>query len=80
MIAKLCHWLGVALGLVVILPVKFYQIAIGPLLPRVCKYHPSCSEYFVQAVTKYGAVRGSCKGIWRICRCNPFVRGGYDPP
>ena len=80
MIAKLCHWLGVALGLVVILPVKFYQIAIGPLLPKVCKYHPSCSEYFLQAVAKYGAVRGSCKGIWRICRCNPFVRGGYDPP
>jgi putative membrane protein insertion efficiency factor len=80
MIAKLFRGLGIALGLVVILPVRFYQFVIGPLLPKVCKFHPSCSEYFVQAVQKYGAVRGSCKGIWRICRCNPFVRGGYDPP
>jgi putative membrane protein insertion efficiency factor len=80
MIAKLCRGLGIALGLFVILPVRFYQFVIGPLLPKVCKFHPSCSEYFVQAVQKYGAVRGSCKGIWRICRCNPFVRGGYDPP
>jgi uncharacterized protein len=80
MIAHIGRWLGIALGLLVILPVRFYQIAIGPLLPKVCKYHPSCSEYFVEAVKKYGALHGSCKGIWRICRCNPFVRGGYDPP
>lgn len=63
-----------------IMPVRFYQTVIGPLLPRMCKFQPSCSEYFIQAVHKHGPVRGACKGVWRICRCNPWNRGGYDPP
>ena len=63
-----------------ILPVRFYQLVLGPLLPKVCRFHPSCSDYFIQAVEKHGAVRGSVKGLWRICRCNPWNRGGYDPP
>ena len=63
-----------------VLPVRFYQVAIGPLLPKVCRFHPSCSEYFIQAVEKHGAVRGAVKGIRRICRCHPWNRGGYDPP
>ena len=63
-----------------ILPVRFYQFVIGPLLPKVCRFHPSCSEYFIQAVEKHGALRGSVKGLWRICRCHPWNRGGYDPP
>ena len=44
-----------------------------------CKYYPSCSEYTKQAVEKYGAFKGSILGIWRILRCNPFSKGGYDP-
>lgn len=64
----------------VLLPVRFYQIVLGPMLPKVCRFHPSCSDYFVQAVDKYGPVRGIAKGMWRICRCNPLSRGGYDPP
>ncbi len=60
--------------------VRFYQIAIRPVLPAVCRFHPSCSEYMILAVQKYGPVRGACKGVWRICRCNPWTRGGYDPP
>jgi putative membrane protein insertion efficiency factor len=67
-------------GFVLILPVRFYQIVIGPLLPKVCKFEPSCSEYFIQAVQKYGPFRGGCRGVWRICRCNPWNHGGYDPP
>jgi len=63
-----------------LLPVRFYQVVIGPLLPKVCRFHPSCSDYFIQAVEKHGAVRGAVKGLWRICRCNPLSRGGYDPP
>ena len=63
-----------------ILPVRFYQLVIGPLLPKVCRFHPSCSDYFILAVEKHGALRGSMKGMWRICRCNPWNRGGYDPP
>ena len=63
-----------------ILPVRFYQVVIGPLLPKVCRFHPSCSDYFIQAVEKHGALRGTMKGMWRICRCHPWNRGGYDPP
>lgn len=44
-----------------------------------CKYYPTCSEYTKQAIQKYGTWKGSLKGIWRILRCNPFSKGGYDP-
>ena len=63
-----------------LLPVRFYQIAIGPLLPKVCRFEPSCSEYFILAVHKHGPVKGAAKGVWRVCRCNPFSVGGHDPP
>ncbi len=60
--------------------VRGYQIVLRPILPSVCRFEPSCSEYFILAVQKYGPWRGACKGAWRICRCNPFGRGGLDPP
>jgi putative membrane protein insertion efficiency factor len=60
--------------------VRFYQVFIGPLLGKHCRFTPSCSNYFIQAVQKYGAMRGGLKGAWRICRCHPFNPGGYDPP
>jgi len=60
--------------------VRFYQYVLRPVLPAVCRFEPSCSEYFIQAVHKYGPVRGACKGVGRICRCNPWNPGGYDPP
>jgi uncharacterized protein len=66
--------------LLLILPVRLYQACISPLMPPVCRFYPSCSEYFIMAVQKHGPVRGACKGVWRICRCNPFSRGGFDPP
>jgi putative membrane protein insertion efficiency factor len=66
--------------LLLILPVRLYQVCISPLLPRVCRFQPSCSEYFILAVQKHGPLRGACKGVWRVCRCNPFTRGGFDPP
>ena len=59
--------------------VRFYQRNISPLSPPSCRYSPSCSEYMVQAVKKYGALKGSLMGIARILRCHPFVKGGYDP-
>jgi uncharacterized protein len=80
MIATLAALFRSVLAFVLILPVRFYQLILGPLLPKVCIYDPSCSEYFVLAVKKHGPLRGACKGVWRICRCNPFNRGGYDPP
>jgi len=60
--------------------VRAYQTVLRPILPSVCRFEPSCSEYFIQAVQKYGPLRGACKGAWRICRCNPFCQGGLDPP
>ena len=60
-------------------PIRAYQRHISPLLPRRCKYYPSCSEYAVQAVERFGILRGFVLAGWRLLRCNPFSRGGYDP-
>ncbi|MBL8827298.1 MAG: membrane protein insertion efficiency factor YidD [Planctomycetaceae bacterium] len=60
--------------------VRLYQIFLSPIFGRFCRFQPTCSNYFIGAVQKYGAVRGSIKGIARICRCHPFHPGGYDPP
>ena len=65
-------------GLLIVL-VRMYQQALSPLVGRQCRFVPTCSEYFVQAVRKKGALRGAAAGLWRIVRCNPFSRGGYDP-
>jgi len=59
--------------------IRVYQRAISPALPRRCKYHPTCSEYAVQAVQSYGILRGTVLAAWRLLRCNPFSHGGYDP-
>ena len=60
--------------------VRIYQYTLSPLLGRHCRFEPSCSAYFIQSVQKHGAIRGTLRGIWRICRCHPFHPGGYDPP
>ncbi len=59
--------------------IKGYKIFISPLLGINCRYYPSCSDYAIEAIKKYGALRGSIKAIYRILRCNPFSKGGYDP-
>ena len=59
--------------------VRLYQILISPLLPRSCKYYPSCSQYAVDALTQYGVLRGVVLAGWRLLRCNPWSYGGYDP-
>ena len=63
-----------------VLGVRLYQLTLGRVIGNHCRFEPSCSNYFILAVEKYGAVRGSLRGIWRICRCNPFHPGGHDPP
>ena len=60
--------------------VRIYQKLLSPVFGRQCRFHPTCSEYFILAVRKYGALSGSLRGGWRILRCHPFNRGGYDPP
>jgi uncharacterized protein len=57
-----------------------YQLTLSPFIGRHCRFEPSCSAYFILAVQKYGAIRGSWRGLRRIGRCNPFHEGGYDPP
>lgn len=68
------------LAALVILPVRFYRYFISPLLGPHCRFQPTCSEYFIAAVRKYGPLSGTLRGLWRICRCHPWSRGGYDPP
>ncbi len=64
---------------ILIFLVRVYQKLISPLLPKTCRFYPSCSEYFIQAVRKYGALKGTWLGIKRILKCHPFNPGGYDP-
>lgn len=62
-----------------IFPIRVYQYCISPLYPARCRFHPSCSEYAAVAIQKHGVVRGIWLGIKRICRCNPWCEGGFDP-
>lgn len=59
--------------------IRFYQKHISHLKSTRCPYIPCCSQYGLEAVEKYGAVKGSLLAVWRILRCNPFSKGGYDP-
>jgi putative membrane protein insertion efficiency factor len=66
-------------GQLLILMVRGYQFALSPLLGRHCRFHPSCSQYFIDSVRKHGALRGSVRGLLRLARCHPFHPGGFDP-
>jgi putative membrane protein insertion efficiency factor len=67
-------------GYTLIGAVLAYRAAIRPFLPPLCPYYPTCSEYMIQAIQKYGPFSGAARGMARLCRCHPFCRGGYDPP
>ena len=60
-------------------PIRLYSKAVSPALPRRCKYEPTCSSYAVEAVERFGVVRGLLLAVWRLLRCNPFSHGGFDP-
>lgn len=62
-----------------ILPIRFYQGAISPLFPPVCRFTPTCSQYAVEAITRHGVVKGSWMALRRIARCHPWGGSGYDP-
>jgi len=64
---------------VFILPVRLYQRIVSPILPPACRYTPTCSEYTVQAIERYGVVVGSLKGMRRLLRCHPWGGSGHDP-
>ena len=59
---------------------RLYQATLSHLIGWHCRFQPTCSQYFIESIKKYGAVRGAARGLWRICRCNPWTPGGYDPP
>ncbi len=63
----------------ILLFIRIYKKFVSPFLPRACRFYPSCSDYFYQAVEKYGIIKGIKYGLKRILRCNPFHDGGYDP-
>jgi len=77
------RWLGHVSQLPTLLLVglcRTYQLLLSPLLGRHCRFEPTCSQYFIEAVRKYGALRGAWRGLLRILRCHPWHPGGYDPP
>lgn len=76
----LLRWPGRLFAEAIIVLIRGYQLAIAPLLGDVCRFRPSCSRYMVEALRKYGLIRGLRKGAGRLLRCHPWHPGGYDPP
>lgn len=64
---------------ILIIIIRFYRTFISPLKQPTCRFYPSCSQYAIDAIVKHGAFKGMGMAVWRILRCNPFNRGGYDP-
>ena len=64
---------------ILIFIIKLYQKFLSPLKSTRCPYYPCCSQYGLEAIQKHGAIKGSALAAWRIMRCNPFSKGGYDP-
>ncbi len=62
-----------------VLVIRAYQRLVSPMFGNRCKYHPSCSEYAAQAITRFGILRGLVLAAWRLLRCNPWSHGGFDP-
>ncbi len=73
-------WLWKLPGRCAIFLVRCYQRFLSPLLGASCRFQPTCSHYMIAAIEKYGVVQGILRGTWRILRCHPFCRGGFDPP
>lgn len=59
--------------------IRLYRRYISPLTPPSCKYIPTCSQYGIEAIERFGALKGGVLTLWRFLRCNPWSRGGYDP-
>ncbi|GEM_PF-667487 len=77
-VLRIPDWLMI--GWLMIGLVRLYQIFLSPIFGRQCRFHPTCSHYFIGAVKKDGAVIGAIRGAYRILRCNPWCQGGWDPP
>jgi len=58
---------------------RLYKRWVSPMLPSACRFHPTCSEYMMEAIQKHGLLLGAGKGLWRLLKCHPFHQGGFDP-
>ena len=67
------------LNFIFIIPIKLYEILLSPLLGQSCRYHPTCSQYTIEAIEKYGPIKGIWLGTKRIARCHPWGGSGHDP-
>ena len=76
---RLWHYITRCLAWMLLMPIRFYQIAISPLLGPSCRFTPTCSEYARQAIVKHGPFKGLWLAVRRILRCNPWGGSGYDP-
>ena len=69
---------GIFAGALILL-IRLYQETLSPLLPECCRFYPTCSHYAVEALRTHGFIKGTALAVWRLMRCQPFCRGGYDP-
>jgi hypothetical protein len=65
--------------IILLILIKFYRLAISPMFPPTCRFQPTCSQYAIEAIERFGAIKGSWLALRRILRCHPFSAGGYDP-
>ena len=77
--ARFFVWLSLICAKLLLGIIRWYQLALSPLLGPACRYYPTCSHYAIEAIQKYGACKGSWLSIGRLLRCHPFRPGGYDP-
>lgn len=80
MLGSIVRWPSRLAVAIVIGAIRMYQLTLSPLLGPACRFEPSCSRYMVESLRKYGLFKGLVKGFYRVSRCHPFSRGGYDPP
>lgn len=80
LLASALWWIGWPVRIAMLGAIRLYQLVLSPLLPPTCRYVPTCSSYALQAVRRYGAIKGGLLAFWRILRCNPWGGSGYDPP
>lgn len=64
---------------ILIIPVILYRLTLSRIMPPICRFQPTCADYMYRALLRHGAVKGLGLGLWRLCRCQPFAKGGFDP-
>lgn len=78
-VRRLLWWLGWPIRAILQVLLLVYKRFVSPILPDSCRYHPSCSTYAVRAIERHGALKGTILATWRLLRCNPWSKGGWDP-